>query len=613
VTAADFAKLIDRQRLRADGKWWDGRCPNHDDQRSSLSWTDGDRGLIVECHAGCAIEKITAALGLTVKQLFHANGANGQGHHTMATERRIVAIYDYCDAAGALRFQVLRYEPKDFRCRRPDGTGGWLWNLTGVRLVPYRLPELAESVRAYIAEGEQDVDTLRALGFAATCNHGGAGKWRDEHTAALVAAAISEVIVIPDNDAPGEQHAARVVGSCRGAGLRATILRLPDLPPKGDVSDWVSAGHTAAELEALTRKAQSAEPIGPESSAITRTAIIVSAASIAPEVILWQWPGRIAVGALTNTVGLPDQGKTLLYCDITGRLTTGSPMPPAARERVREPQRVLILTLEDSLSATIVPRLIKGGADLEMVDFVRMVQNVDGSTSHLTLAEDLDVLSAALAASRYGLVIVDGIMGYLGHDAKTHNDADVRRVLTPFTELLDRAHVAGLSVMHPPKTVNNLAYYAGGSIAFTSVPRVALGVAPDPEDDSDSPRRFLMKIKGNLYGAVPTLAYHIKADGPAGVPWLEWDPDPVHVNIADVLDPPKEDAEDRSSRRACEEWLRSYLGDGPRPAHDADKAAKDAGFKPTTIRRARERIADVAKRGFEGGWVWLLKPKPSPR
>src|SRR5262249_9264386 len=154
-----------------------------------------------------------------------------------------------------------------------------------------------------------------------------------------------------------------------------------------------------------------------------------------------------------------------------------------------------------------------------------------------------------------------------------------RRVLTPFTELLERAHVAGLSVMHPPKTVNNLAYYAGGSVAFSSLPRVTLGIAPDPTDEGDPPRRLLMKLKGNLYGAVPTLMYRIAADGAADVPRLDWSPDPVNVNITDVLDPVREDPEDRSSRRACEEWLRSYLSGGGRDAKKAEQDAQAAGFK----------------------------------
>jgi putative DNA primase/helicase len=320
----------------------------------------------------------------------------------------------------------------------------------------------------------------------------------------------------------------------------------------------------------------------------------------------WVWPGRLAVGALTNVVGLPDQGKTLLYCDLIARLSIGAPMPPEPRiADTAERRAALILTLEDSLSHTIVPRLLKAGADLGHIDFVQMVMDADGTSSPLTLAADLDVLADALERKRYAMVVIDGITGYLG-DTKTHNDGEVRQVLAPFAELLARMKVAGLSVMHPPKTVTNLAYFAGASVAFTTVPRVALGVAPDPDDDSANPRRLLMKIKGNLYGPVSSLAYKIAADGPAAVPWLDWEPDAVTVDVAEALDPPKEKPEDRAPRRECEAWLRSYLADGPRDAADVEQAAKTAGFKPRTIDRAKARVADSVKQGL-GGWVWLLK------
>src|SRR5262249_38284733 len=128
-----------------------------------------------------------------------------------------------------------------------------------------------------------------------------------------------------------------------------------------------------------------------------RTAIIIPATSITPEHLRWKWPGRLAIGALTNVVGLPDHGKSLISTDITARLTTVSPMPPAPWSPGTLPaERVLILTHEDSLATTMVPRLIEARADLAMVDFVQMVQNVDGKMSMLTLADDLDVLTTAL-------------------------------------------------------------------------------------------------------------------------------------------------------------------------------------------------------------------------
>lgn len=339
-----------------------------------------------------------------------------------------------------------------------------------------------------------------------------------------------------------------------------------------------------------------------------RVAVIIRASTVQPEVMSWLDPGRIGVGALTLEVGLPDQGKTLKACDTAARLSTGSPLAPSTRRPgAADPRRVTILTNEDVLGTTMVPRLLKAGADLDYIDFIQMVRDDDGAVTLLTLDEDIGALEDAMTSSRPALVIIDGIVGYLGADVKSHNDADVRRVLTPFAAMLARTGTAGLGLMHPPKAITNLHYFAAGSIAFTAVPRVVLGVAPDPKDESSNPRRFLAKLKGNLYGRVPTLAYRIVAESDSAIPWIEWEPDPVDVNVADVFDPPKESNEDRGSRRRCEEWLREYLADGPKASREVEGAAIAQGYSTNTLRRVREALCDTVKQG-RGGWDWLLKP-----
>src|SRR5712691_6258596 len=241
MMAVDFAKLVKNARRRAGSDWWDARCPAHNDKRPSLSFRDGDVTLVVECHAGCARERIAAGVGLSLEDFAYRP----------RERRREVATYPYTNEHGEQVYQVVRFQPKDFRCRRPDGHGGWAWNLDGVRIVPYRLHELAGARRVYIAEGEKDCDGLVALGLVATTNHGGAGKWRPEHTAALVTAGVREVVVLPDNDEAGEAHALKVAASCLGAGLTVRIVRLPNLEAHGDVSDWLAAGGTRDVLEAL--------------------------------------------------------------------------------------------------------------------------------------------------------------------------------------------------------------------------------------------------------------------------------------------------------------------------------------------------------------------------
>lgn len=174
---------------------------------------------------------------------------------TKAGSARIEATYDYFGADGELVFQVVRKHPKKFLQRRSDGTGGWIWNLKGVTPVLYRLPELLEADPArvvFVPEGEKDVDRLRSLGFVATCNSGGAGKWRATHSAALRG---RRVVVLPDNDDAGHKHAAEVSASLQRVAASVAVLPLPDLPSKGDVSDWLDAGGTAPDLGRLVAEA----------------------------------------------------------------------------------------------------------------------------------------------------------------------------------------------------------------------------------------------------------------------------------------------------------------------------------------------------------------------
>lgn len=165
-------------------------------------------------------------------------------------QRRIVTTYDYRDAGGNVIYQAVRYEPKDFRQRRPKPGGGWLWNMQGIEPVPYRLPELLAHPEALVivCEGEKDCDNLARFRFVATCNHGGAGKWTHDHAKHLEG---RRVVILPDNDNPGKQHARQVASSLQGIAARVAVLHLPDLPEKGDVSDWLEAGGTPEALQAL--------------------------------------------------------------------------------------------------------------------------------------------------------------------------------------------------------------------------------------------------------------------------------------------------------------------------------------------------------------------------
>jgi len=130
-----------------------------------------------------------------------SNGANPP-----AARRKITATYSYTDEAGKLLFQCVRVEPKDFRQRRPDDAGGWIWNIQGITRVLYRLPDVLKTETICVTEGEKDADNLRALGFTATTNPLGAGKWRDEHSETLRGKTVLIFGDVGDPDQKGERH-----------------------------------------------------------------------------------------------------------------------------------------------------------------------------------------------------------------------------------------------------------------------------------------------------------------------------------------------------------------------------------------------------------------------
>jgi hypothetical protein len=215
------------------------QCPAHGDRNPSLSLTACTDRVLVKCHAGCDTLAVLGALGLTSADLFNQIRSNGKA-------RQIVATYDYTDEVGTMLFQVVRFEPKGFQQRKPDGRGGWTWKLGDTRRVLYRLPQVLDAARAgqtvYVVEGEKDALAVERNGGVATCNSGGAGSWMPQYSDALKGA---KVIVVADLDTPGRAHACRVVAALLHAGITARLVE----PMAGkDVTDHLAAGHGLDEL-----------------------------------------------------------------------------------------------------------------------------------------------------------------------------------------------------------------------------------------------------------------------------------------------------------------------------------------------------------------------------
>ena len=255
-------KVLSRLRkVKKTASGWEACCPAHEDRKPSLSVGIGqDDRVLLKCHAGCSTEAVLSAIGVELHGLFPPDSTGSACAATRPTSNacpsgRILATYPYHDETGALLFEVVRYEPKDFRQRRPDGEGGWAWNLDGTARVLYRLPELLAADPAawvFVVEGEKDADALASIGLVATTNPGGAGKWgRLSDDSALHG---RRVAIIPDRDEPGRRHAKDVAARLHGKAADVRILDLASVEgfTGKDVSDWLD-GLDSKEPEELAK------------------------------------------------------------------------------------------------------------------------------------------------------------------------------------------------------------------------------------------------------------------------------------------------------------------------------------------------------------------------
>jgi putative DNA primase/helicase len=224
--------------VRSVGKGFKSRCPAHDDSNPSLSIRETNGKILIKCFAGCTTDEVCKALGIQLTDLFSES----------RSAKRIVAEYPYTDETGRILYQNVRFEPKDFRLRRPNGKGGWTWNLGDTRRVLYRLPEVLAAEEILIVEGEKDAETAITLGFAATTS-GAAGSWNEQFSDCLRG---KRVTIIADNDDAGRKHAHKVIRSLLG---RASSVKLLELPGAKDLTEWVEHAGTAEHLVVLIDRA----------------------------------------------------------------------------------------------------------------------------------------------------------------------------------------------------------------------------------------------------------------------------------------------------------------------------------------------------------------------
>lgn len=238
-------------------------CPAHNDQEASLTISKGDKGTVVHCHAGCETADVLEAVGLSLKDLFEDDPIQNTGERWRAyvegrEKRQIEDVYKYVDCNGNYAFTRIRLSGKKFIYGIMDGDR-FNYGLNGKsrKTIPAVFCESLRAVRTAIesgqrvfyCEGEKDVKTVNSHGLTGiTC--GASGDWCEGCTTLFEGA---DVVILQDNDKPGEKSAKAIEKDLRKVAKSVRIVvPTPDLE-HGDISDYFK-DHTVEDLEELLKE-----------------------------------------------------------------------------------------------------------------------------------------------------------------------------------------------------------------------------------------------------------------------------------------------------------------------------------------------------------------------
>ena len=528
-------------------------------------------------------------------------GLSTQLDHTapMGIQSRVADEHIYTDEEYSPLVKVIRYAPKAFK-QQHWGGHTWKWGNPLKKPLLYRLPKVLEAINAnqvvYIVEGEKDVETMEELDLVASCNLGGAGKWKAEVSSYFRNA---EVVVIPDNDIAGKKHAHAIAASLLDNHCKVKLLNMPGLAEKEDVSDWFAKGGSRESLIELTSKCKTHSKKAYLECGVYSEVVFTKASDITPEKIRWLWPDHLAKGKLHILAGPAGLGKTTMALSFAASVSGGTEFPDGKASPKKG--RVIIWSGEDTAGDTIVPRLIAAGACLENIYIIggyqegEELQAFDPAAHIHELEKKVDSIGGA------DMLIIDPIVSAVRGDS--HKANDVRRSLQPIVHFAEKYNCAVLGITHFAKGTKGIDPQERviGSQAFAALARTVFVCAKS----DDSTQRIFTKAKSNISpdggGFYYDLEQYHLIDHQIIASRVVWG-ESVEGSGAEVLSL-VESAECNSAKTATEEalaMLLSILANGEMESSSVKKILQEEGFSQKVIRSAREKCGVEMRRTGSG-------------
>ncbi len=603
MTTGDILSRL--QGVKGGGGQWSARCPAHDDRRNSLSISTGQDGrILLRCHAGCSVDAIAGALGLSVKDLFEDQQKRPQ-------ERpQVVAVYDYRDASGRLLAQKLRRADKSFSWRRPDGKGGWIYNRQGVPHSLYIAGTLSSGA-VFVCEGEKDADNLHRLGCDAASGADGAGpgKWRKEYTEQLRGCS---VCVLGDNDGIGRDYAQETAAALYGTAASVRLLDLskvwPDIPEHGDVSDLIAwagdekAGELLAGLVAATPlwtpEAAEKDPL---------LSLFKSLEDFPEEEAKWLVPGWIPEGQISVIAADGGIGKTTLWCHIIAALSNGASCILDQPGFTRKAMKITFLTTEDSVRKKLRKKLRLAGANMKNIVTPDFVGDRSGLLHKLKFGTP--EMERVLRYLRPVLCVFDPVQGFTPPKVNMGSRNEMRDCLSPLISIGEDINTTALIVCHTNKRpkASGRDRIADSADLWDIARSVMMAGFTDEQGV-----RYLSNEKNNYGPLQETVLFTIDADGQVHKVGTSWKRDREYIIGAEM-------AKSAPQREDCMSFIMKALEDagGAMPTAELEKKAESAGYSYSAIKRAKSSLKAEGKvRYFHTGnnndRVWHIRAVATP-
>ncbi|MEQ8762820.1 MAG: AAA family ATPase [Planctomycetota bacterium] len=464
-----------------------------------------------------------------------------------------------------------------------------------------------------VVEGEKGVEAVLSLGLdvLVTTNPMGAGKWRPEHTQALEGRS-GGVVVVPDCDKAGRDHAAKVVQSLCEAGVQARLLDLwPERSDGFDIADFIE-GNRAEASEWLRSQ------IGPtfemlEHSVDGHFCRTRAFSDMRPEEPRPLIEDLIFLRCINILTGKPGSGKTNVAADLAAKVTLGkgarfakSVSHPGYKVALDSPGSVLFISADEPVESAFQPRFLANGGDASRAFSLDEAIGADGKESLLNLT-NLAPLESALRRHKPVLVIIDGMVAFTGR-SKIYQPEEVYQLLRPLRVLAEKYDVAILLIRHQNKGQPEVIEDSGqGSVSFQGIARSEILIGKSPTTG----QRAIFPIKQNYArGDLEPLDFRLEdaviqdADGAdVRTCHVVWEGAST-LQLEDLFRKPAK----ASKKALAESFLRERLEGGEKVP--VQTLMKEAPVGWRTVERAKDELEEdgfeisLGPIGFRGPWSW---------